>query len=448
MKKFLLAILVVMLALFVSCKKSEIKADPFESYVSRVEDLVKTNWPHMDKVWPSYDYKNHNLIVFYLDTEEENIKEAWLFNVEGARKLEEKEYKGITPPGAGGFLQVNFEGKVSIAMSVTSETIEENDSVRQLYRTATHELVHFVYQDEVISSEETSRNQQYPITIEPRLIRKMLYTRLIEAFEHPQQEEEFLGKAKFWLEKYQKEHKEEANSIRYTDITESTARYTENLATIIGKDLSIEERRKEIEKDIVKDENFISADGESYEIGFVAALLLDRRDPSWKETFYQSRKNVEEVLLEHILPIEDKVDSKIESSLQEKINTVNEEAKEALKDIILAEADKSIPYLRLETAKSTGSITSGGMYEYKGFHILEAYSKNFVAQGKSIEVKKLSVIDVYDIVNPTITMPLSMNYEIKDGVLTVKTEHLLVDSIPVTEKEEEGRKIYTIRVDQ
>lgn len=160
----------------------------------------------------------------------------------------------------------------------------------------------------------------------------MLYTRLIQAFENPDKQDEYLGKAKFWLDKYTTEFKSEADSIRATDIAEATARYTENLGMFIGKNLSKEYLRKEADKFIRKDQIFMAADKESYEIGYVAALIFDEKNPNWKETFYAAGKGILEVLLENVAPISDKPDKKIVDKITKAVNRTNKDAEGKLKD--------------------------------------------------------------------------------------------------------------------
>lgn len=470
----LIATLVATSSFFVACKKETPKTDTtaitqeisqenskaetkttdetesksVEEFVENVGNLVKTNWPHMDKVWPGYNYNDHNFVLFYLDDEGENVKDAWLLSSTGTRKLEEKEFSGITPPSPGGYSQIKFEGKESIAMSIDDFEINQEDSVGQLYRTATHELVHFNYQDKIVLDGESNRYQVFPIDKEPRLVRRMLFTRLIEAFENPDNEDEYLGKAKFWLDKYNTEHKEEANMIRATDIAEATARYSENLSMVIGKNLSPEEQTKEVEKDIMRTEIFTSADTESYELGYVAALVLDRKSPDWKNNFYETGKNVEEVLLENVKPIEDTVDSKIEDELSKEINTVNEEVEKALENVISSIKDKSVPYLHIDTTDRASSFTAESMHQYDGTNALSKYSNRFETQGKTINIKSTSVLDANDETNEAIRVPLTMEHEVKDGVLTVNSENLKVDGVKVETSQEDGRIIYSLKVEK
>ena len=129
----------------------------FDVYVDRVSELVTLNWPAMHKVWPGYDYTNHNFLIFYLD-EEGAVKEAKLLNVNENRALEKKEYEDITPPNPEGYDQIQFQNKPSIVMSIDDTVMETENSVNELYKTATHEIVHFYYQKDVQASADLSRS--------------------------------------------------------------------------------------------------------------------------------------------------------------------------------------------------------------------------------------------------------------------------------------------------
>ena len=233
-------------------------------------------------------------------------------------------------------------------MAVDDDVMKNDNSVNELYKTATHEMVHFYYQKDVKASADSSRSQIYPIESEPRILRRMIYTILIQAFENPDKQDEYLGKAKFWLDKYNTEFKDEADSIRATDIAEATARYTENFGMFIGKNLSEEDLRKEAEKYIMKEQIFIAADKESYEIGYVAGLILDEKHPNWKENYYSTGKGVPEVLLEDVSSVSDEPDKEIVHKITKEVGSSNEAAKAKLNDVIAAKDDIKIPLLHLE----------------------------------------------------------------------------------------------------
>ena len=82
------------------------------------------------------------------------------------------------------------------------------------------------------------------------------------------------------------------------------------LPAVIG--YSLVNVKKEADKFIRKEQIFIAADKESYEIGYVAGLILDEKNPNWKENFYVTGKGIPEVLLENVIPIPDEPDKKTE----------------------------------------------------------------------------------------------------------------------------------------
>lgn len=111
--------------------------------IAGVHQLVKKHWPHMDKVWPGYDYINHNMLIVDFD-EMMEVREAWVLNVDTMRKLTVQEYQNLQLPQVGGYAELKFEGKSSIAMGVDSNDLESG-SEAEIYTVATHELVHFYY---------------------------------------------------------------------------------------------------------------------------------------------------------------------------------------------------------------------------------------------------------------------------------------------------------------
>ncbi|VTS12676.1 hypothetical protein [Streptococcus pseudoporcinus] len=418
------------------------KKQNFSTYVDQVSELVKLNWPSMDKVWPTYNYKKHNFLIFYLN-KEGNVKEARLLNVKENRKLKKEEYEQIPAPTPEGYISVKFQDKQSIAMSVDDRVMEAKDSVQELYKTATHEMVHFYYQGGIKLSNNAGRNQLYPIEIEPRVVRSMLYNRLIQAFENPEKQKDYLAKAKYWLEKYHAEFKKEADSIRITDIAEGTAKYTESLGSFIGKNLSKADSRNEAGKLIQKDKIFIGADRESYEIGYVAALILDDKDPKWKDSFYSKNKGIDEVLLEDVSAVPDRPDEKIEKRITKKIEKTNKNIKVKLKDIIAASKDKTIPFLHLDVSKGSKSFIAEQMFSYQNMPVMSGYTNRFNVNNKVIEIKNVTILSGYNQVKQYIRIPLTGKYEVKNGKMTVKSASLDIPGIPVKVSTENGRTIYS-----
>lgn len=430
-----------------SASKKETKE--FRNFAKKLGEEIKKHWPYMDKVWPGYNYKNHN-VVFFNISESGSIKEAWLINADGSRKLSDGEYTKITPPQPGGYDKISFEGKPSISISADEKSIKEDNALDNFYRITTHEIVHFYYQKEATNNFDVgNRYQEYPLDKTPRLYRKMVYKNLIEAYENPTKENESLGKAKYWLDKWKKEFSQEYKDIKSTDIVESTARYTENIGSFITDKLTKEEFEKNAKNNIKKNEDFLSADSESYEIGYVAALILDNKSPNWKNNFYKEGMTVEEKLLENVKEIPEKPDSEVEKRINKTVDQYNKTTAKSIEDIIKSEKDKKIPYLRLDINKSESSLASSGMLKYNGKNVIEEYINGFKVGDKSIKIDRKNVIDVMsENGSPIIEVPLDIPYEYKSGILTIKSEKLTVEGIKAVESNDNGRKILSIVVDK
>lgn len=309
-------------------------------------------------------------------------------------------------------------------MAIDDNEMDQEDGANQTYRTATHELVHFYYQDNIVMNEEADRTSQYLIEVKPRLVRQMIYHNLINAYEQEDKRDEYLSYAKYWLDLYKQEHNQEFLNIKSTDIAEATARYTENPGDFIGENLSKEDSKKKAIENIQKEEIFESADSESYEIGYVAALLLDELKPDWKNNFYESGLTVEETLLENISPKTQKVDKDLEKKVTEKIQESNEFAKEAIDPISKALSDETIPFLKVDIDNAATSYTMQGNYNYQDHEIMAKFSSQYSFEGKTIDIKDQSIIFEFPGNGEgVIVVPLLKDYEYKDGVLTVNTSN-------------------------
>lgn len=425
------------------------QSDTFTAFTTALHEKISAHWPHMNKIWPAYDYNNHNLVLFQL-TDEGNVSGAVLINTRERRLLEKSEYETIAPPMDDGYEEIMFDGKPSIAMSVTQQSMSQKNAVDLTYRVATHEIVHFYYQgDAMFSTDGENRAQNLPLEKTPRLYRQMIYQSLIDAYDNPGDDQEHLGRAKYWLEKWKSEFSKEYEDIKSTDIAESTARYSDNLSTLVTADSTTVDLYQGANKDIMRSKIFYSADDESYEIGFVASLLLDRHLPGWKDSFYKSRLTAEELLLKDVPAVPEHMDPEMEAKVSSAIESYNAKSIAAIQDLADAKKDISVPYLKIDTTASTSSMMAAGVVRYDGDQITLEYSNQFKAGGKSIEFHQANVIDSVDHEgNQFLYIPLPMISTAKGDILTVDTKKLKVDSVKVSTHTEDGRTIYFIKADE
>lgn len=425
----------------------EVKVDKFDKFAHEIGERVKTHWPHMEKVWAGHNYSEHNFVLLKLD-ENINVQEGYLLNAQGTKKLEKKDYESIELPQPGGYTKSDFQGKKSVIVSVDDEIIKNESKIDEIYRLGTHELVHFYHQDNIKEDENESRSIKYPIDKTPRIYREMVYKHLIEAYEKPEKQEESLGKAKFWYEKWKKEFADEYLGIKNTDIAEGTARYLENFGAFITENISEKDLKDNAIKNIKKKDVLGSADAESYELGYVAALILDQKNPKWKDNFYKSHKTLEETLLENVKVVEDKVDPTVEEKVTKDIDKYNKEAEVQLKEITEAEKDKSVAYLVLDVTNTESSVGMGPTYSYNGKEVITTYTANYKVDGKSVDTDKINIIQTYEDGKVLVSIPLPKDHEFKDGVLKANGKNLKVDSIKVKSSEENGRKIFSVTADK
>ena len=65
---------------------------------------------------------------------------------------------------------------------------------------------------------------------------------------------------------------------------------------------------------------------------------------------------------------------------------------------------------------------------------------------ESIEINNTAIISGYEEANQYLRIPLTMKYDIKDGVLAINSEHLKADGIKVETSRENGRTIYSAKI--
>ena len=410
-------------------------------FAREVQALVSRHWPQMSTVWPGCDYEQHRLVLMYVD-DEGQPKQAWLLGPEGMKEMDAPEYQALEAPQPGGYSAVTVAGSPSIAMSFDDFSLRQPGEAEQVYRTATHELVHFYHQEGALGS-GGSRAQAYPLNAAPRYYRMMIYHNLITALEQPDNRDRLLGQARHWLDRWQAEFKEESDAIRDTDIVEGSARYIENLGAIVTKDMGSDAILQEAIQAMERDALFTAADEESYELGYVAALLLDQVAPEWKAGFYQKKLSPVELLLQGIKPVEQAQDEGILEKVRSEVEAVNGEAGQQLQDVLAAQADKGIPYLKIDITQASGSYEARGNYLVNREDVITGFAAMYKAGAGSIRIRNSSVISQHtDSDQAFILLPLTMAHSVKDGVLSIQSGDVVVEQVQVSTAQEDGRTIY------
>lgn len=412
-----------------------------DMYINDIFSRIKKNWSNTNKIWSNTNYKDHNVVIFYLDSKE-NIKQVFLLNYfqKKPRKLKSREWENISIPSVGGFANIEFEGKPSISLTIDDNSLKESDIKyeNESYDLATHELFHFYHQNTIINDDENSRSTPYPIDYKPRMYRKMLFINLKKAFEVSKNKEKYLGKAKYWQDKWKKEYPEEAKKIHLTDIAEGSAKYFEILANITEYNMN----KVDLSYYIDKLSNLIgdTRDSESYSIGAMAGLILSQKKLDWTSKFFEKNKTIDELLLDNVKPLEDMEDKKIEKELKKTISTINEENKEEINFINKFLQDKTIPAIEFITPKND-SIMYETDFLYKNHVILTGYTGQ--VNETSREENSLKNITVISKGNK-ILVPLTEKYTFKNGKLKVKSKSIIINTNAQEITDSSGRKVFLL----
>lgn len=445
------ALLALMLALMLALPGLSLAAGEdsktFEAYAREVQSLVARNWPLMDKVWPGADYTRHDLLLGLVN-EEMAPQAAYLLSAKGMQKLAPDTYRDLVFPQPGGYAKLRFQGRDAVIMSTDDWSIRQPGDAEECYRTATHELVHFHYQHEQSLDQPSNRAQEYPVDPLPRLYRQMIYQRLTQAFEQPGQQADWLGRARYWLDKWHKEYPQEVKDIHTTDIAEGSARYIEHLGTVIADIAAGGDARSLKAKAFVTDEPFAAADGESYELGYVAGLLLDKLEPAWKQDFYQMNQTPVHRLLANVLPVADEADPQVKEQLYAVVDGINSEASVELKDINQALQDKGIAWLRIDTTDAVGSFQMSGNYWLKDDEVLTGLRTAYSAGGGRIALNGIAALfQLGDQDRSLMLIPLTMPHTLEGNRLSIQHPNLEVSGVLVSTEHSDGRTYYDVIAD-
>lgn len=281
--------------------KAEWNGMDMDRYVTRTAQQVWNTWRELDKIWPGVNYKDYNLIVV-------SGEDAWIISTDKKiKKIASNDLPmRFSPTGLNYHYQaptMKYDGKPTIKVEVSpglfkgkyeQGEFEALPTASQLFTFTTHEEFHH-YQDNWKSNDvDQEKVMELVDNKEARQVRLELLMNLRKAVIETNKEKDYLEAAKYWFDKYQKEHNEDYKTVRIMDLLEGTARYFDmavNIRSNIGmsanKEVIYQKYQELIEKDYALDSNRIDglADSESYDLGGAAGVLLEKnkKDKSWQK---------------------------------------------------------------------------------------------------------------------------------------------------------------------
>lgn len=429
------------------------KAKSVEEYVDNVFKMFEKHGPVSEEVWPGYNLKDNNIIIAEVDDKPDEVLRAWNLTTTSKKELTKEEIKNIEVPTLGAFSKVDYDGKQGITIAINKKLLPFISQIdfNYAYDIAVHEMYHFYYDslesyDEMgDESSSMERYTKFPKEAKPRVYRKMIYDNLVLAYENQEDKDLYLGRAKYWNEKWKFEYKEEYKQAKILDIVEGKARYVEYMMCINHENISKEDKVKSI-KSILGNNTEIaeSSDSESYELGFAAGVLLDIDKPEWKSTITENPESPLELLLKEVKSIED-TSSNFEEVLRKSEKAIaknNKKIQSKLKSLDLGEKEKS-PLLMIKSELIKGGFTTSDFISYKNNVVTLDFGAIFESNSGNVKLDGISAYLIEE-ENSIYSIPLTMKYKIEEDRLIIDDGGVTSDIKIKEMKNSDGRLLYIV----
>ncbi|MEG1288591.1 MAG: hypothetical protein RSD29_04520 [Bacilli bacterium] len=430
------------------------KGKDVEEYVGNAFEMFKKHGPISSEVWQEYDLSDKIIIIGERDNKTDDLIRGWSLTTTDKKELTKDEINKIEFPSSGGYNKVNFENKDGITLSINEKIVPIFSLMdfNYIYEVAVHEMYHF-YFDDMTKYDEISKNSNgnsdrytaFPKDTMPRVYRKMIYDNIVLAYENPLDQDLYLGKAKYWNEKWQNEYPQEYNQSKIVDIAEGKARYIEYLMCIDYKDILIEEKTEAIKSIFNKNLDVLDGiDSESYELGFASGVVLDRINSNWKKEIDENPQRPVELLLKDVQVVKDDSDyfDKVLKKASYQIKKSNKKIEKKIKSIEEAENNNNIPIFQLNGDFMNGSYTTSDFIEYKGKVVVLDFGATFKNNNGIAKIDKLSSYLLKE-QDGIYNLPLTMNYKFENNRLVIDEKGISVDA-KVKQTNNNGRIIYTM----
>lgn len=473
MKKKRIKIIIIILFIVILCgvftsskkpthiKQEDLRIDEhindvseFEKDVDDAFQLLKLKGNSTKNIWPEYDLSQNAIIVCQRDDETNQVIHAWKLTTKDKTLLANKDFLDVEVPAAGSYNGTEIEGINSIIIAINKKTVPSLKDItilNYIYEIGVHEMVHFHYEPMFkllkLSLEQKihgGRGTEFPNVAQPRVYRKMIYDNLVKAFENPQDEKMYLAQAKYWYDKWEKEFPKEYYQIKTTDYMEGKARYIQYMMCI-PENLSDKDKTSWIidhfDKSLTPS---ISMDSESYKLGFVAGVLLDRQGFEWKKQMTQKTQTPVELLLKNVVSKQDESEDfqkKLQISKQQ-VEKKNQEIEKKISHIKEAENNIQIPFLKIDDKFIDGSYETSGFIKYLNKNVTVEFKGTFENQNGTININHCSVYEQEGLFQGAYILPLTMEYSLSNGRLVIHSEDAFCDIQVKQTKDKDGRILY------
>ena len=238
-----------------------------------------------ERIWPGYRWGTLRALMV------DNIDgTAFLWNGNGRGGLTTVTHADLPPDfRKDGWNLGHWQGVPALSISLR-EFRSDPESLAYLL---IHEGFHHLVQENWHNPYESLRGSTYPEDWHARYLRRRIMASLAAAFAG--EDPEALGHAIWWQRRYEREYPDDARENRDTDVTEGTAETAGLFGSELGRqgcgatDQQVLEGLRPRIRDIWErrwdnlDYQLTVRNGESYAIGALAGLILQRRGVTWKQ---------------------------------------------------------------------------------------------------------------------------------------------------------------------
>ncbi len=260
-------------------------------------DLTMNRCP--EKIWDNYSWENFKVALVY-----SSLSKVYEWDGSSGRihEYELDQYPRDAREDAYAFIE--RDGVKTLSLNIRGGFPHHN------FMLGIHEGFHFIGQDNWVRPGNI-RGTHYPLDYRPRYLRRMLFDKMLSAFESGK--EENIAQAKYWYQKWSDEYPEEAKKT--LDRIEGVAEYITLMAQALldtkkGCRATDPEIKRQLLGHLPQYRKYVSElkldhDAESYALGSLASLLLrfTQESSHWQKEIIRGKTPLE-ILFEDYSPLQ------------------------------------------------------------------------------------------------------------------------------------------------
>lgn len=321
-----------------------------------------------DLIWPNYSWKDLDIVLARKAAKDQTVVSV---RDGKSRQVPSNQFPQEALETSFSFFELGGRQMMSLSVTEAAETSSDlSQAADEVYALGIHEAFHFLVQATWKES-DAIRGTEYPISHEPRLVRRLLFDRLKSAFLDPKKRDAYLGYASFWFEKWKANYPYELKTT--TDGYEGTARYADAVAKILQSKgcgakksefdhLLAATVQTELGSSVSGTE--LALDAEGYEIGSLAAFILQYQmgHTSWMAEIASGKTPVEVLLSGVTAVLDNSIDPKLRKQFETSGIKAQKEAEALVGESVQRTNDPSAVIIALPQNWFNGSYSPLGFF--------------------------------------------------------------------------------------